>query len=324
MNEKITFTDDEKSKLFDPLYDYSDEKANKYYKELNGLKKFFAYMSTADKFSPEEKYELFIDGKKESEAVEMKCQEDGGMIIDPDSESDLIQKVYKVLWDKKMLKKFCFGKNRYQGETLNSANTTFDKYYESIEKEEHEKERREMKTDKGNEQKVSVKYILSRFYSPREESREDFSNTLLNEFVSLYHTLGNFMPVPWDCNRPRGSAEVKDYWDLTMLNIYHYYHENCDDKDKYIHRIIGAEKEKSIERYKDWLEDFGDWENFVNKNYLRAFVDGTLYPKELWKGHFSGQVLPEGEEQCKEYFKNAAECIKERTAHLLEALQGVL
>lgn len=330
MNEKITFTD-EKRNLFDPFYDYSDEEANKYYKDLDGLKKFFAYMAymNCKNFLPEEKYELFIEGKIGSEDVKRKCQENGGKIIDPDSKSDLIQKLYAVLWDNKMLKKFCFGfcfeekKNMYQGETLNSVNTTFNKYYECIEKTEHKEEREKMKTDKGRTQNISIKYRLSRFYSPREGSREDFSNTQLNEFVSVYHTLGNFMPVPWACNGPRGCAEVQDYWDLTMLNIFNYYNEN---NEEYIKRIIGK-KEELVERYRKWLDGFGDWENFVNKNYLRAFVyyksDGTLYPKELWEGHFSGQVLPD-EKQCEEYFKNAAECIKERTAHMLGALQGVL
>lgn len=332
MNEKITFTDDEKRKLFDPLYDYSDDKANKYYKDLDGLKKFFAYMSsTGTRFLPEEKYELFIEGKIGSEAVKSKCHENGGKIIDPDSESALVQKVYAALW---------YGMNyepclKIQGETLNSVNTTFNKYYECIEKPEHKEERGKMKTDKGGTQDISIKYRLSRFYSPREESREDFSNTQLNEFVSLYHTIGNFMPVPWGCNFPRGSAKVHDYWDLTLLHIYQYYTAGNNIED--IKAILSPNKvtnyDELVQRYKAWLDSFGNWENFVNKNYLSAFVyyksDGTLYPKELWNGHFDkyescGLAIPQKTVQCEEYFKNAAECIKERTAHMLGALQGVL
>ncbi len=47
MNEKIIFTDDEKRKLFDPLYDYSGEKAKKKYHELKGRERFFTYMGVA-------------------------------------------------------------------------------------------------------------------------------------------------------------------------------------------------------------------------------------------------------------------------------------
>lgn len=41
MNEKITFTADEKMKLSSPLYDYSDEGACEKYIELKGEREVF-------------------------------------------------------------------------------------------------------------------------------------------------------------------------------------------------------------------------------------------------------------------------------------------
>lgn len=44
-------------------------------------------------------------------------------------------------------------------------------------------------------------------------------------------------------------------------------------------------------------------------------------PKELWEGHFGG-VLPETDEQCEEYFSNAAYCIRMRTKQMTDKLEA--
>ncbi len=226
-----------------------------------------------------------------------------------------------MLWDKQYLEECKKGED-VQGETLNSVNITLNKLYGTgnNEKENHQKER--------GTKHISKKYTVTR-YAENIDNFKFLDGTGFDEFVELYHTLGNFMPVPWGCNFPRGNSKVNDYWDLTILHIYQYYTAGNNIED--IKTILSPKKiadyDGLVKKYKEWLDSFGNWENFVNKNYLHAFVeyksDGTLYPKELWKGHFIGQVLPD-KEQCEEYFKNAAECIRERTNHLLEALKRLL
>lgn len=241
-----------------------------------------------------------LDGETENK--------DYGYIIDPDSESALLQKIYVLLWDEKMLANFCRDtkKNRYQGETLNSANTTLFKL-----------------TGFG------IKTSVIKYFGEREKFSA-IKNTNFKDFVSVYHTLGNFMPVPVDCNSPRGSinSPVRDHWDLTLKCIKLYYEtKNLE----WVEKIVGKEY-KTV--YAKWLDSFGDWENFVNKNYLHAFVeDGTLYPKELWAGHFENwenggcsakSALPKTQDQCNEYFENATNLIKKRTVHMLKALEEKL
>lgn len=327
MNGKITFTDDEKRKLFDPLYDYSNEGANEAYTKLNGVEKFLAYMSVIHhgKFNLRNLDGKNLDFFKNGQERAKKAAEAFGEVKDPDSGSELVQKLYAALWYDKNINS-CM---KIQGETLNSVNTTLNLFYED---KDHLKK---LNKESNTNQNISIYYILSRYF----EHHDDFSQKRDNmsflwesefeKFVSVYHTLGNFMPVPCGCNRPRGSAKVQDYWDLTLLNIFKYYTEN---NEQCIQDIIG-EKEELVERYKTWLDCFGNWENFVNKNYLHAFVyykhDGTLYPKELWNGHFDKYescdlAIPQETAQYKEYFKNAANRIRERTFHLLGAFQGVL
>ena len=50
--------------------------------------------------------------------------------------------------------------------------------------------------------------------------------------------IGNFMPIPNGCNSPRGTGVLKDYWDLTLLNIYRYY---VDNNYKALEIIVGED-----------------------------------------------------------------------------------
>ncbi len=145
------------------------------------------------------------------------------------------------------------------------------------------------------------------------------------DFVNVYHTLGNFMPVPVGCNGPRGLSSVQNYWDLTPLNIWKYYSEK---EKKYIEYIVNADYS---EKYKEWLDAFGTWNEFIKGNYLEAFMDYNGKPKQMWDGHFEQYekgdcsrkaALPTSEEQCWDYFGNAAKCINERTKAMYKILQS--
>ncbi len=329
MAKKIDFTVDEKRKLFDPLYDYSNEGANEAYTKLNGVEKFLAYMSVIHhgKFNLSNLNGEILTFFERGQKCAKKTAVLFGEVKDPDSGSELVQKVYAALWDYAPCMKT-------QGETLNSVNTTLNVFYN---KDHLKKINQEFNT----KQQMSIYYILSRYFEHHDDFSQQRDNMLFlwesefEKFVSVYHTLGNFMPVPWGCNFPRGSAKVHDYWDLTLLHIHQYYTAGNSIED--IKAILSPKKvadyDGLVKKYKEWLDSFGNWENFVNKNYLRAFVDyehdGTLYPKELWNGHFDkyescGSAIPQETAQCEEYFKNAADRIRERTAHMLGALQGVL
>lgn len=209
---------------------------------------------------------------------------------------------------------------------MNSVNTTLNAFYEMKEKDNHKKQR--------GRKRISIRYNITR-YAENKENFAFLNDTGFDTFVTLYHTLGNFMPVPVGCNCPRGSinSPVRDYRDLTLKCIKNYYYKI---EGKWVEKIVGAKQKNDteetiqtrIDRYKDWLNKFGDWKTFIEKNYLEDFVDNEGEPLELWKGHFENwekgkyspaSALPETQEQCEEYFKNAAECIKKRTTRMQNA-----
>lgn len=208
-------------------------------------------------------------------------------------------------------------------------------WYVLVENEEHCEERKKLRA-----QKISIRYILSRYVENMLDQKELFDKCEgLRFFISIYHTLGNFIPIPTGCNAPRGAGKLKDYWDLTLKVIYDYYH---DIDDNIIDIVSGGrgcaviDKVELYNRYKQWLDSFsegnskeGDWKCFVEKNYLQDFVDCNTdgsygMPKELWKGHFSGEILPTGIEQIEQFFVNASCWITARSTRMLLRLRKTL
>lgn len=300
-------------------YDFSSENIPVgYIEEKNEIDKYFIYRS-GGKYHDLTENEL-LDLRKKlliKKGFELKKNKKnnkeyiGPVIIDPDSESILLQKIYILLWNVEKIPQCKKNSIKIQGETLNSVNTTLNKYYAYSETKD-EKEKR-------GENRITNKYVLIKYLTERSKITEKFDNKNLKEFLKIYHTIGNFMPVPVGCNAPRGIGPLHDYWDLTLLHIYNYYKHN---DYKGLELIVGAD---NALKYKDWLDCFCDWNNFVEQNYLEAFVDKEKdnYPIEFWKGHFSKKtsVYP-NEEQCIEYFENATECIKNRSKMMISELKN--
>lgn len=263
---------------------------------------------------------------------------------DPDSESLLLQKIYNKLWEDKYLEG-CKVSKKIKGETMNSIWTSLNKAYEFIEPSEQREWR------KKQEQDIKKIYLLCR-YAESMLNGEFVSNLDkirgLRPFLESAHRLGNFIPVPEGCNQPRGSyfGELRDYWDLTLLIIYNYYTGKKDDIRKIVEKVSvneGENKEEKIEeltkRYKEWLDSFGNWDNFVRKNYMRAFVNIKEYgkekydenehydmPRELWDGHFKafserGVALPEDTKQAEQFFERTSFCIHERSVDMIDELK---
>ncbi len=315
-------------------YDFSNDGASEAYRELkNTYEKFFVYMH---------KGALPITCCEEGKAGVMacgaayreECEEKYGTIPDPDSGSSLLQIIYKMLWRDVKSLNYCKKGNEIQGETMNSVNTTLNKLYEYNPKKPEEKcietsEQYDERKAMSKRQRVSIAYIFSRYAEEQLEQRKKTEQEEkydkikgLKDFLSVYHTLGNFIPVPAGCNGPRGTGGLKDYWDLTLKIIYDYY--VCEE-DK-IRNIVW---EKNSELYKQWLDFFQDdgkpsWQCFIEKNYLQDFVKpGYGMPKELWEGHFSGAVLPNSIEQIEQFCGNASCFITARSTRMLIRLRAL-
>lgn len=159
-----------------------------------------------------------------------------------------------------------------------------------------------------------------------------------DNFFRLYHTVGNFIPVPCNFNSPRYS-KTKDYWDITLRGIWKWYTcENKEKKNEEGEKVLGeiidvGEEYKNVQVCESWLRVFGDgadgWNNFVEKNYLQDFVGkkekGNYgMPKELWEGHFGGNVKPKDKDEFSQFFTNASEWILVRGKAIAEELKKQL
>ena len=274
----------------------------------------------------------------------------------------IYNKLYKdCLKNEKLERIVTNEKHNICGDTMNSVSITLNKSIERLLKASEKNELEKIKNviyddeddillrdieylrDELNSFKISwgdfsTKYTTELYLNYEKNlRRRGISNFSLKkylegidalELMEVYHTLGNFIIIPERCNAPRGSS-LKDYWDLTLLCIYNYYFK-IEDEKYCIEKISGK---KNIKRYKDYLDTFNTWETFIKVNFLESFVklkkdkDGKIVsygkPKELWKGHFKGELLPTNIDQCIEYFNNSAEWIKERTTVMVKALNKI-
>lgn len=181
-----------------------------------------------------------------------------------------------------------------------------------------------------------------------QEYFEPAKNQDLMEFIRFSHTIGNFMPVPFErgggsFNAPRKST-TKDFWDLTLGYIYSWYKKNDTSKknDEGSHcegnadlcKLLGR-KDKNVSLCIRWLKEFGSWDKFVEQNFLQPYVERSgdqkqKYgePKMLWcNGAYQSRICTgsgnvcRDKEVCEQYFRNAAACIRERTKLMIEKIK---
>lgn len=217
------------------------------------------------------------------------------------------------------------------GETMNSILTTLNELAKKL--------------------KGQRRWSWARWKDLHETAPEEFKEIFdkcpeAREFIAVAHTIGNFLPWPAGCNGPRGTGPVKDYWDLTLKCIYLWYQENKEwlkegPRLPQNGKIVGL-FDSQMANFDQYLATFGTWDMFVEENYMAPFVhlitdsrhqelveelgideiEGCYgLPKELWEGHFSGQVLPQKKEQIEVFFKRATERILARGELMVAALR---
>lgn len=185
--------------------------------------------------------------------------------LDPDLNSDLLQKIYIELWDNKYIEKNCLKKNNiYYSDTLTSAQTRLNDNIKVSKKE--------LNLDIKN---VSSKVIMKKYNSDEHfknclDSSEQFDE--VREMIEKYHTLGNYCPVPKGFNNARSGFGVYDSINLMLEKIkefYDGYNKNEILGNDNINAILELLRFKST--YKntlEWLKGFGDWKTFVDNNFF--------------------------------------------------------
>lgn len=141
----------------------------------------------------------------------------------------------------------------------------------------------------------------------------DISENCAN-FVSYMYCHGNFIPVPQGFNVGRSNAGRWDYWDLTLDCLYQWYLDNSNeiknDNDGALEKLFSHSPEKNriwaIDNCKRWLKMFDGWEDFINQNYLKCWVDSDMKPLILFKNHSFEYPVPETLDELEGLFKNAS------------------
>lgn len=247
---------------------------------------------------------------------------------DPDNHSNLLQEIYKTLWPN--LKEHGYMKNdgnQIASDTMSSVQTTLNEAMKALKNEKNLKaiyRNGNVPCSAKSSIALAANEDETHFY---EKLKEMYPNLL--GFISNYHTIGNYCPVPHGFNSPRGfnNSKINDYWDLTLLYIYLWYESRNDDN-----LYVIVKSKESVELCKSWLKSFKTWSHFVEDNYMQDFVyylneDGDYgVPKELWKGHLYKGVtsLPKTPEQIEEFFNNTSEWILKRGNRMVEALKKII
>ncbi|MFC6202678.1 hypothetical protein ACFP1L_12470 [Lactiplantibacillus nangangensis] len=108
----------------------------------------------------------------------------------------------------------------------------------------------------------------------------------INKFAQLTHSIGNFIVMPMWINQGRAmDNNIKDYWDLTMLNLQYF------------------------------LKKFGDedtWVKYVDSYCLLPFVDEQYNVCELWDNHFNHSAYPKSIEEFEQFYHNVNLLVEER------------
>ena len=274
-------------------YDFTDDCTRDLnYKNMNGYEKYFAYKAWDN-------------------------------VKDPDSSSILLQEIYKILWPELEQKVFMKGKEWICSDTMTSVQHTLTKYYE----ETFPNEVKEYMSNNPRQRFVSAKMCKAMYEQFNTVSSHLDSNTHLKRFISLYHTLGNYSPVPAGFNVARsgvGYSSDYDYWDLTLMKIKKYFDlrkrsfsQLADDVNQIVSLL---HFEEIINNCLKWLDEYDSWENFVEKNYFQDYVDDE------------GEVIPfcdghSWENGCNEiidydeFFENAWKRIEARSKRMINALK---
>lgn len=336
---------------FDFVEDILCENQKTKYLESDTYQKFFLYRVDTKHMNDTLSYAEDLVSSFANQFIEFVEKSKELLLKDPDNSSEMLQEIYKILWP--IITKKQFMKNSdfwIASDTMTSvqyslkAATSIYKYRMN---EDFTKIYIRGKTPWNNREpgistnvgiELAANDITTHFC---ELLKKDYPH--LEGFISSYHTIGNYCPVPSGFNVPRSNGGKYDYWDLTLMKIYEWY---CTYDDK-----IDEDKRDNLIQYgllhgrgaalncKKWLESFGrgkiGWYNFVNTLFMQDYVytdddeevksnQKSYYePKPFWEGHnWENIALPI--DKCDEFFETVTDRILNRGKRMVETLKELL
>lgn len=311
-------------------YDFSAENATKKYQDATSIEKYIIYKTYYS--DPSKWGDEFEQGKKFREKI--RKSKDYAGFRDPDdfksNPNSLLEQIYKKLWPELEL---C-------SDTMTSVQYIMSRYFE--------KETKDDRLKISNRQRCSMGYMINLWAAKEgEEFEKKFKKVAesMNEkeegldiFLSAWHTLGNYCPVPSGFNSARSNYGKHDFWDLTMMMIRKWYRTDDEVLKECILRedlFHNRSKGNAIKACVKWLnlcggeEGAGEvrWERFVQTLCLEDWVncdkDSSNYEYyeviPLWEGHgWDNALLPVN--NWKGFFMEYNRRILERTKKLIKRL----
>lgn len=291
----------------------------------NSYKKFLIYKFKADELD----WSILNDVKNEEHKKRFLLNKEIFLeeasfyrVNDPDSASNLLQEIYKILWPSLIKNGYMRQKAAWSymkqddgkiaaSDTMTSAMVRFSDAMKAVEME---------KEPNINSIYVAAKkmYPMQRLWSENISvivaavMGDDFYRLIdakysyMRCFLDNIHTIGNYCPVPAEFNAARSEPwGIPDYWDLTLQKIYDWYKTK---DNKYLRELLHikegkkCEESKAFNNCKKWLEWFedeenkkekekGGWHNFVEILFLQDYanIDSNTgeygEPEPFWPGH---------------------------------------
>ncbi len=149
-------------------------------------------------------------------------------------------------------------------------------------------------------------YILFNLYGIKNlEDMNDYINNdenlkeLIEKTINLCYDFGNFLPIPYNKNKNTSLNNKKTKWckekiDINNKNelddsfyvflicIYNYYHPNDLIQLEGFNQLANKYSDLLAQNYKEWLDSFVKWDNFIQKNYLKFFCENNR-PKKIFQ-----------------------------------------
>ncbi len=132
---------------------------------------------------------------------------------------------------------------------------------------------------------------IDKWYAQTEDKEDKEVISLFNDFAKLTHSPANMILVPKGYNSERGTSElIKDYWDLSLIDLKGIYSQNAYYDDSY--RWFFENKDKFM--LDDWFDENGK-------------------VKLLFTGHSFKNPLPKNTSEFKECLQNIIKRIENRS-----------
>jgi len=335
VTDYLSLEEEEKQK-----YDFSAENATEEYCKASGVEKYIIYKTYTSDSKWSKAFRSGEEFRRNVRKYYTEAEKNGKKVIkrikDPDDFSkgskSLLQEIYKKIWP---------DLECAYSDTMTSVQYIMARYFEE-EKETGDEKKRRLKLSKR--QLCSIKYMINLWSlevkasdqegikNAVEKAAKNLSSGLkqngLEDFLSAWHTLGNYCPVPKGFNVGRSNFGKHDFWDLTLMVIRKWYLTKDELlKEKIIREdLFHNSKKGDIGACTKWLVQCGGgstgeecWENFVKKLAFEDWVDKDYAVKPLWEGHEWVNALLQVDDW-ERFFHEYSRRILERTKELIDRL----